>query len=165
MGWIESIYKKAFPSLISIEENTEKITQKQGVDFYLYIKAPKPIKLEVKDRYYDYPDILLEDYSCWERRTPGWARDMSKVTDYLSYIVHPRKEIFMFYYLALRRYFLSEYDRLFDCYVKHSKTGTYIWGKTLDREREILYKTANIPVPLSDFPRGWLLKNCWRYRA
>ncbi len=161
--WLNEFYKQAFPHLENIKINEDVNTQFEGVDKWFYCKNLRPLRIEEKFRNEDYGDLLLEDYSNWTTKRLGWARDSCKTTDYLAYIILPRKTLWMLNYLALRQYFLLNYDNLFARYVIGSKTGDYVWGKTFDQNGTLLFRTANIPVPLNEFPSGWLAKNLWEY--
>lgn len=155
--WIEVAYKKAFPHLVAIFYNKEVETQKKGVDLYAKIENGTRVKIEEKVRGYSYDDLLLEDYSNYEQRTPGWARDITKISDYLAYILLPSRLVYIIYFPALRRIFIERYP-------EWSKVP-YKFGKTFDQDNNLLYTTANIPVPIVYFPKDWRLKNWWTYRA
>ena len=157
IDWLEAIYRQAFPHLTSIIANSDVETQKKGVDSYLVLKNGHRVKVEEKERKKDYGDLLLEDFSNFERRSAGWARDDRKITDYLAYIIVPPRFAYILYYPALRRIFIDNLDLWRQ---KHS----YVFGKTFEGDI-LLYTTANIPVPFNEFPEDWLAKNCWRYNA
>jgi hypothetical protein len=166
INWLNGLYKQAFPHLENIVDNKNVTSQFEGVDKWLYCKnTGRPFRIEEKLRNKDYGDLLLEDYSNWDTKRPGWTRDIQKITDYLVYIILLRKTLWIFCYPALRQYFLTNYDNLYKSYVTRSRTGDYVWGNTPDQNGNLLFKTANIPVPLGEFPRNWLLKNFWRYYA
>jgi hypothetical protein len=165
INWLNGLYKQAFPHLEHIEENTDLATQFEGVDKWFYCGNPRPYRIEEKFRYDDYGDLLLEDYSNYATKSPGWTRDTQKTTEFLAYIIVPNKALWMLRYPALRQYFLTNYDRLYERYVKGSKTGDYKWGKTKDDNGHLLFQTANIPVPIKEFPKNWLATNFRRYYA
>ena len=115
------------------------------------------VKVEEKERKKDYGDLLLEDFSNYERRTIGWTRDDRKITDYLAYIIVPSRFAYIFYYPALRRIFIDNLDLWRERY-------PYKFGKTFKGD-VLLFTTANIVVPFNELPENWLAKNCWRYNA
>jgi len=157
IGWLEAIYRQAFPHFTSIIVNRDVETQKKGVDCYIVLRDGHKVKVEEKERKKDYGDLLLEDFSNYERRTIGWTRDDRKITDYLAYIIVPSRFAYIFYYPALRRIFIDNLDLWRERY-------PYKFGKTFEGDA-LLYTTANIPVPFIEFPENWLAKNCWRYTA
>jgi hypothetical protein len=114
------------------------------------------IEEKVRTRYYG--DLLLEDWSVYEKRTPGWTRDKHKTTDYLAYY-YPRQRIFwIMHFPALRDWFYENYDTVL-AEIKRQDikrfNSEYVWGKT----KESGYHTANIPVPLSVFGCDWINKH------
>jgi len=165
LGWLNTLYRQAFPHLRRIEGNTDLATQFEGVDKRFYCRNPRPYRIEEKLRYTDYGDLLLEDYSNYTTKRPGWARDTQKTTEFLAYIIVPSKALWIVRYPALRQYFLANYVGLYERYVKQSKTGDYVWGKTPTRDGCLPFQTANIPVPIKEFPKNWLATNFWGYYA
>ena len=132
-------------------------TQRKGVDCYLVLRNGHKVKVEEKERKKAYGDLLLEDFSNYERRSVGWARDEHKITDYLAYIIVPSRFAYIFYYPALRRIFKDNLELWRQKY-------SYVFGKTFEGG-VLLFTTANIPVPFNEFPEDWIAKNCWRYNA
>lgn len=165
-NWLTELYKQAFPHLETIKDNKDIIAQFEGIDKWFYCKnRSKPFGIEEKSRHENYNDLLLEDYSNWTTKRPGWARDNQKTTDFLAYIILPRKTLWVFWYSPLRQYFLTNYDTLYRKYVTESRARDYKWGETFSATGELLFRTANIPVPLAEFPRSWLAKNFWQYHT
>ncbi|GAI85683.1 unnamed protein product, partial [marine sediment metagenome] len=141
--------------LLEIREVLNSERQKKGIDLILLLPNDQEAKIEEKARSQVFDDILLEDWSNYEQKTPGWARDLSKTTDYLSYIQLPTRKLWLLYYPALRRFFLDNYKDI-------ETRFSYVFGKTYNAGN-LLYTTANYPLPWSYFPQDWLLKNCWKY--
>ena len=80
----DEFYFRAFPSLARIELVEDLHLQKRGVDKILHLKNTKQILIDEKKRRKDYGDILLEEYSNWERKVVGWL-GQDKHTDYIVY--------------------------------------------------------------------------------
>jgi hypothetical protein len=166
--WLRSKYRKAFPSMRGLDYNNEESTQRQGVDLYVNFNDLKPIKVDEKARWQYYGDILLEDWSIFEIKKPGWTRDTSKITDCIAYFF-PEQEIFyMIHYPSLRDWFYEHYDTvLMEIRQKRikawGKEKEYAMGETLGQLGNANYHTANIPVNINDFEPDWLAKNFWAY--
>jgi len=154
--WILGKYKLAFPHAQQFIECTVKDSQKKGIDYYALFNENKVLFIEEKVRWKSYPDILIEEYANWEMKILGWGLDITKKSHYLAYIVIPRHEIFIFYYPALRQFFITNHDFLLAKYDRE-------FGETYDYSGRLSYQTSNIPVPLNAFPLDWQAKNIWRY--
>ena len=165
-AWVQSKYKLAFPHLTRIESNEDVETQKRGVDLYIHLLGEASTRVEEKVRWRYYNDILLEDWSVYEEQKLGWARDMSKITEYLAYYFPETRVFWIMCYPALRHWFLENYEIILhpilrDRIRRLGKENEYIWGKT--ESPGYNYHTANIPVPLDTFDPAWFRKNFWIY--
>ena len=100
--WFD-VYTKAFPSLESIAcVRQDGWAQRGGIDRVLVLGSGKTLSIDEKVRKKDYGDILLEVYSDYERRIPGWvAKDLA--CDYIAYAVIPSKVCYLLPFHALRR--------------------------------------------------------------
>ena len=65
---IDAVYRKAFPNLTNIEVVTDLEQQKKGIDKLLIFDSGKVILIDEKRRRRDYGDILLEEYSDFDRK-------------------------------------------------------------------------------------------------
>lgn len=153
--WILSKYKLAFPHCQQFVECTTTRRQKEGVDYYALFSDGSFLFIEEKVRWESYPDLLIEEYANWSKKTPGWGLDKSKKTHYLAYIIIPTSKIFVIYFPALQEFFIANHDYL----LKYER----VFGKTYDDYRNLLYETSNIPVPWHEFDEAWKLKNVWHY--
>ncbi|MBA7566108.1 hypothetical protein ES708_07795 [subsurface metagenome] len=154
--WVHTLYHQAFPSLKQIIKNDNLALQQKGVDLIFLCKDGLKVKVEEKIRNKYYPDILIEEYSNWERKTPGWGMNMELITEYLAYIVLPKQFVYIMYYPALRRLFQENHTQ----WLSKNKRQ---FGTTKDEQGNILYHTSNIPVSVKAFPLGWWLTNAWEY--
>jgi hypothetical protein len=154
--WILSKYKMAFPHALRFVECTTAQRQKEGVDYYALFADSAPLFIEEKIRWEKYPDLLIEEYANWDKKTPGWGLDKNKKTHYLAYIIIPSKEIFIIDFPALQQFFIDNYNLLTHKYER-------VMGKTYDNFGHLLYQTSNIPVPWQEFDKLWKAKNVWHY--
>ena len=142
--WIDDFYRKV---VIKIKLNENIALQKQGVD-----KIIEPLHIEEKIRFSDYGDILLEEYSNWERQVLGWMMKDNTKTDVLSYVVLPSHKIWLYDYSKLKNLWDNNY---LDWLKKYGRKK----AKTTNENGEILYHTSNIPVPESELTESLLSKN------
>jgi hypothetical protein len=100
--WFE-VYTKAFPSLESIAcVRQDGWAQRGGIDRVLVLGSGKTLAVDEKVRFKDYGDILLEVFSDYDRRTPGWVgKDLA--CDYIAYAVIPLKVCYLLPFQTLRR--------------------------------------------------------------
>lgn len=120
----------------------DKDRQKIGVDKILRFRLRSSIAIDEKLREKAYPDILLEEYSNWELKRPGWLMAGS-AADYISYVVRPTKRIYLIPYYKLK----SNWDRNYQTWL--TKYGRK-FGKTECDDGRVIYQTSNIPVPKSE---------------
>lgn len=131
--FIDNIYSKAFPHLERIEIVTDLETQKKGIDKYLVFDNGKKISVDEKRRRHDYGDILLEEYSNFERKTIGWL-GRSKHTDYIAYILMDSKKIYLLPFLILQKCWIDNYFEWLNKY-----------GRKFANNK--IYNTSNIAIP------------------
>jgi hypothetical protein len=155
--WILSKYKLAFPHAERFVECTTAQRQKEGVDYYALFADGSPIFIEEKIRWEKYPDLLIEEYANWQKKSLGWGLDTNKKTHYLTYIITPTQEMFIFYFPALQKFFIQKHQSFLNKYGRK-------FGKTYDDYGHLLYVTSNIPVPWQEFDDAWKAKNVWHYK-
>lgn len=131
--FINKFYLEVFPWLESIEIVDNIELQKKGIDKILKFENKKEILIDEKKRRKDYGDILLEEYSNYEKKIVGWL-GKEKYTDYISYIVIPSKKIFLFPFLLLQSAWVKNYESWLDLYDRKLAPNPG-------------YYTSNIPVP------------------
>jgi len=134
--WWLDVYRKAFgsslQSIVNIRE--DGWAQRGGIDRLLIFRSGKTLNSDEKVRTKDYGDILLEEWSNYERKTHGWAMRES-ATDVISYAIVPPQRCFLFPFPTLRKAFME--NRL-------------SWAKTFGRRvaQNRGYRTVSIPVPI-----------------
>ena len=92
--WRE-IYQTAFPTMQEmINHRQDGDHQRQGIDRSIVLRNSKQILIDEKIRFKPYDDILLEVWSDFERKKPGWvAKDL--LCDYIAYAVEPLKKCYL----------------------------------------------------------------------
>lgn len=85
----EKIYSAAFPTMQTFVDHREDGEhQRAGIDRSVILNNSKQILIDEKIRWKPYPDILLEYWSNYERRVPGWVCKPLRA-DYICYAVAP----------------------------------------------------------------------------
>lgn len=108
--------------------------QKAGIDVIVHCQnIGQTFNLDEKIRWEDYGDILLEEYSKYDQRVPGWLEKNDR-SDFIPYVIVPRGEVFMLPYPILRA-----------AYIKNKETWLNEYGRRFAKNRG--YRTSNIPVP------------------
>lgn len=146
LPWVNEFYKRVFPGVERCSAVTGVELQTAGIDKILRFKRGslrQSITIDEKIRYSFYNDILLEEYSNYERRTPGWLIKNNTLCDYISYIFKDQEIVYLFEYKKLK----ESWDRNYEYWLE--KRGRK-FGKTQDRFGNVLYRTSNIPVPLAE---------------
>lgn len=100
--WWFEVYREAFPNLESaVNVREDGWAQRAGIDRVLTLSSGKTLTVDEKVRERDWPDIALEYWSDFERRTPGWiAKELA--TDYLAYAFIPSRVCYLFPFQTLR---------------------------------------------------------------
>jgi len=130
---IDSFYYNKFPHLKNIIIVEDLNLQKRGIDKILVLDSGKEIMVDEKKRRKDYGDILLEEYSNFEKKKKGWlARD--KYTDYITYIITESNTIYLLPFLILQIVWIKNYTKWLNKYGRKFAPN-------------IGYKTSNIPIP------------------
>jgi hypothetical protein len=131
--WLE-VYMSAFPSLqAAVNVRDDGWAQRGGIDRVLTLASGKTLTVDEKVRELDWPDILLEYWSDYERRVPGWvAKDLA--CDFIAYAFVPSQTCYLLPFQTLRRAW---------------KTNAKEW---VSRYRRIeadngRYTTVSVPVP------------------
>ena len=132
--WLNKAYHKKFPHLTNIEHIGDKDKrQKLGIDKILYFES-KQLFIDEKIRREYYPDILLEEYSVYEKKTVGWM-GKKKHTDYIVYVKVPSREFYFLPFTLLQLAWLQNY-----------KVWLEEYGRVFSNNEG--YRTSNIPVPI-----------------
>jgi len=131
---LNSLYKKMFLDLVEIVTVKDLQLQKRGIDKMIILENGKQLLIDEKIRCTDYGDILIEEYSDFDRKKVGWiGRD--KCTDYIVYYIVPSQKVYLLPFILLQQAWIKNYKTWLEKYHrKMADNGTY--------------KTSNIPVPV-----------------
>lgn len=126
-------YFRIFPHLLRVEKIMDENLQKQGIDKILHFEGGKTLSIDEKKRRKDYGDILLEEYSDFDRKKVGWL-GASKHTDYIVYAIMPTEKVYLFPFLLLQRVWIRHYRNWKE---KYERKFAYNDG----------YRTSNLAIP------------------
>jgi len=131
---INQIYFKKFRNVTKVESVVDLGLQALGIDKIVYLTSGHKISIEEKKRTKGYTDVLFEEYSCFEKKTPGWI-EKDLFPHYLCYIIMPKQTAYLFPFHLLQTAYLNNKE---------------IWLGTYNRmfAQNKTYKTSNIAVPL-----------------
>jgi hypothetical protein len=100
--WFE-IYRRAFPGLRAcVNVRDDGWAQRGGIDRRLVLACGRTITVDEKVRKEDWPDILLERWSDYERKIPGWIQK-PLACDFIAYAFLPSQTCYLFPTLTLQR--------------------------------------------------------------
>lgn len=126
-------YFRVFPHLLRVEKVRGELLQKQGVDKILHFEGGKTILIDEKKRRKDYGDILLEEYSDYDKKKVGWL-SKNRHTDYIVYAIMPNQKVYLLPFLILQLVWIKYYK---DWKTKYNRVFS------LNRT----YRTSNLPIP------------------
>jgi hypothetical protein len=140
---INDFYRKFFPNMKEVKatSNFNLTAQKSGIDKIITLNNGKEIKIEEKKRRTDYGDILLEEWSNFEKKKKGWTGDPGKTSDYIIYVILPKIYIFPYdiLQLAWRENYFTWLNK-----AKDNKDGfKYVEAPNPG------YTTTNVAVPIN----------------
>ena len=143
--WLDDYYKSLFPDayiqridgkgLLQIE------MQKVGIDVQILRQnTGYSIYIDEKINYTDFDTLVLEEYSKWEDKIPGWL-EKDNVSDFISYAIVSKKLIYFLPYPILRIAYFKNKDE---------------WLKQYKRKfaPNFNYQTSFIPVPWEELKRA-----------
>jgi hypothetical protein len=103
MPFWEECYKKAFPTMIGMHDHRQDGPhQRQGIDRSVVLGNGKTLWIDEKVRFTTYEDIVLEEWSSWERKVPGWVAK-PLFADYIAYAIAPLGKCFVLPVLQLQQ--------------------------------------------------------------
>jgi hypothetical protein len=108
-------YRKVWPDLAEIIDMRHPgVHQKQGVDRVVILANGKVMTIDEKVRREHWDDVLVEIWSVYERRVPGWTIDPGKKCSHIAYLTLPTRTCILIPYDELRRATIanrSEWER------------------------------------------------------
>lgn len=113
-------------------EQASKADDRNGVDYWVYRAADRPLSVDVKVREADYKprgrdDLALETWSVVERRRIGWTLDEKKQTDYILWFWKDTGRWCMVPFVMLNAVFRDKWQEWYDLY-QHNEQKTVDGG-------------------------------------
>lgn len=101
--WWEQVYREAFPGFVSMQDlRQDGWAQRGGIDRLVHLRDGTSLKVDEKVRYKNYPDVLLEVWSDYHHRIPGWI-EKDLTCDLIAYAFVPSRTCYLFPFHTLRR--------------------------------------------------------------
>lgn len=97
---LNQFYIEAFPTAKHIEFCEDMERQRKGIDKIIHFPNGRFITIDEKKRRTDYGDILLELWSVYEHRKPGWL--FYSQCDYIVYAILIANKIYLLPLLLLQ---------------------------------------------------------------
>jgi len=112
------LYERMWPDVVSAQRiDADSHLQRSGVDRLIVLQTGKQITIDEKVRKEDYGDILLELVSVGHYSTngfiekkPGWTVDMTKICDFIAYVVLPSARCYLLPFDLLRNATIANMD-------------------------------------------------------
>lgn len=133
--WWMDIYRRAFPNLISaVSVRSDGWAQRGGIDRVLTLSCGRTYTVDEKVRTNDWPDILLEQWSDEERRSPGWVQK-PLACDFIAYAFAPSRKCYLLPVAPLQRAWRQRGRQWIESYGQR-------------RAKNPGYVSASVPVPI-----------------
>lgn len=133
--WWLDLYHMAFPTLISaVSVRDDGWAQRGGIDRVLTLACGRTYTVDEKVRTSEWPDILLEEWSDEERKSPGWILK-PLACDFIAYAFAPSRRCYLLPVAPLQRAWRLNGEG---------------WAEAFGyrRARNPGYMTACVPVPI-----------------
>lgn len=131
----EELYKTAFHNYAGMQKvGMDGWAQRGGIDRVITLTSGKTITVDEKVRAKDYGDILLEYWSNFEKKIPGWvAKDLA--CDFIAYAIMPARKCYLLNFQLLREAWIKN----------HKDWVNQYGGKPAKNEG---YTTVNVCIPV-----------------
>lgn len=135
----DSLFETCYRTLFGDEflamhsHNNDGKHQQTGLDRSVILKSGKCLWIEEKVRDKDYPDILLEFYSNFGAKTPGWIEKPLNC-DFIVYAKKPSRKMYIFPTVIIQMAWKKHKNEWIEKYGEKSAFNT-------------TYRTVNCPVP------------------
>lgn len=131
--WLDT-YRRAFPRLRSaVSVRQDGWAQRGGVDRVLTLACGRTYTVDEKVRAEDWNDILLEQWSDEERRSPGWVQK-PLACDFIAYAYAPSGVCYLLPVAPLQR-----------AWRQHGRQWIKEYGQR--RAQNLGYVSVSVPVP------------------
>lgn len=97
---LDLFYLSAFPNALKVEFCDDMTEQRRGIDKIIHFQGGRTVTVDEKKRRKDYGDILLELWSRYEQRKPGWL--FYSQCDYIVYAILEARKIYLLPLLLLQ---------------------------------------------------------------
>ena len=140
LAFWDDVYEQAFPGAVVIDHRQSGDHQLAGIDRSLTLPSSKQITIDEKVRRTKYGDILLEYFSDYTRRAPGWVCK-PLLADYIAYAILP-----------LGRCYFLPVQQLQQAW----KTRGFAWmekfgeRRSENRSNDRVWTTVSVPVPVDE---------------
>lgn len=133
-GWWLDVYRRAMPRLASaVSVRQDGWAQRGGIDRLLTLSCGRTYSIDEKVRSRDWPDILLEQWSDEQRRSPGWIQK-PLACDFIAYGFAPTETCYLLPVVPLQR-----------AWRQHGREWLRLYGTR--RARNPGYTSVGVPVP------------------
>lgn len=100
----ETLYRRLYPDAARILwQDRDMEYQRAGIDAMIFLDSGRVVTVDEKLRQTDYGDMLIEVWSDYEKRFPGWAVDESKRTNFIAYAIKESGEAYWIPFAKLQR--------------------------------------------------------------
>lgn len=129
------LYQAAFHNFAGMHKvGIDGWAQRGGIDRIIMLNSGKTLSVDEKVREKDYGDILLEFWSNFEKKVPGWvAKDLA--CDFIAYAIMPARKCYLLNFQLLR-----------EAWIKNHKE--WVGKYQIAKARNIGYTTISVCVPV-----------------
>ena len=133
-GWWLDVYRRAMPRLASaVSVREDGWAQRGGIDRLLTLTCGRTFSIDEKVRTREWPDILLEQWSDEQRRSPGWVQK-PLACDFIAYAFAPSGTCYLLPVVPLQR-----------AWRQHGREWLALYGTR--RAKNPGYTSVGVPVP------------------
>lgn len=138
--WFD-LYKQYFPTLVTaMPVRKDGWAQRGGIDRVLVLSDGTILTVDEKIREKDFDDFLLEYYSFYEQKTPGWI-EKDLTCDYIAYVVRPSRKCYLLPFQLLRQAWRENHKAWL---AQHKRIKVHNRG----------YTTVSVAVPKKEVQRA-----------
>lgn len=142
--WWDVVYKQAFPTMVGMQDvRGDGWAQRAGIDRRILLGDASYVDIDEKVREKDYGDILLEVWSDFGRRKPGWITKPLAI-DYLAYAIKPAATVYLLPFRLLQTTYTKNEAAWRDA-VREGRRGYQV----RDAQNRG-YVTRNLALPIAD---------------
>lgn len=142
--WWRVVYDAFFPgyaAMVNVRDDGPQ--QRAGIDRVITLETGRVVRVDEKVRAEDWPDFLLEVWSDFQNRKPGWiAKDLE--CDFIAYAFIPSRRCYLLPFLTLR----VAWKRHGREWSDRAQLGAP--GYRVVRADNGRYTTVSIAVPIAD---------------